>query len=160
MDIPALTKCHILLQAVKPPNRIETVRRYPFFPNTIGDYLRKKRLDLGLLQKDVADRLNTSTECLRNWENNMFEPDIRSFPNVIDFIGYCPYDLALAASDKMIIWRSYNGLTQKEMAKLARIDPGTLSRIEKGKMESTKAKLYMARVKTLIRRFHSRNDKS
>ncbi len=54
MVIPALTRCHYQISAIKSPTRTITSRPYPYFPITIGDYLRKRRLDPGLRQKDVA----------------------------------------------------------------------------------------------------------
>ena len=138
MGIPALTRCHISVRGIKPPSRIETVRPYPFHPVSIGDYLRKKRLDLGLLRKHVAHRLNTSIDCVRNWENNWHGPDLQSLPKIIEFLGYCPYEPSLPMFQRLVIWRSYNGLSQETMAKLIDIDPSTLSRLERGKTISPK----------------------
>lgn len=70
---------------------------------------------------------------MQNWENNWREPDIKHLPKIIKFIDFCPYDASLTISQKAIIWRIYNGLSQKQMAKLAGVDPSTLSRFEQGK---------------------------
>ncbi len=148
MDIPALTRCHHSLRSSKPPKRIQTPRPYPFDPITIGDHLRKKRLDLGLLRKHVAARLNTSIDCTRNWENTWNEPDLGAMPKIIEFLGYCPYDSALPIYEKLVIWRKHCGLSQKAMARLVGIDPSTLGRLEKGAIRSSDMQMsYVSRVK-------------
>jgi transcriptional regulator with XRE-family HTH domain len=131
--IPALLKCHYQVCAQIPPKRVYSPRPYPYFPLTIGDYLLKRRLDSGLLRKDVAKILNSNITSIQNWENNWRKPDLKSLPKIIKFISFCPYDATWNISKKVIIWRTYNGLSQKQMAQLANVDPTTLSRLEQGK---------------------------
>jgi len=70
---------------------------------------------------------------------------------IIEFIGFSPYDPALPLSKKVVIWRSYNGLTQKETANLAGIDPCTLSRLERNQIRSSsKAAIYASKIRTRI----------
>jgi hypothetical protein len=45
-------------------------RAYPQVLSTIGDHLRKRRLDLGLLQRQVADQLGADPCSVTNWELN------------------------------------------------------------------------------------------
>ncbi|MCH8217916.1 MAG: helix-turn-helix transcriptional regulator [Planctomycetes bacterium] len=56
---------------------------------TIGDHLRKKRLDLGLSQPE-ATRLGVSDCTLRNWEKNHYSPKTKYLPKIIQFLGYTP----------------------------------------------------------------------
>jgi len=52
MLIPALPFCRVALKAERPV--------LPFYPKslkTLGDHFKKKRLDLKLLQKDVAKKI-------------------------------------------------------------------------------------------------------
>jgi transcriptional regulator with XRE-family HTH domain len=47
---------------------------YPKQINNLGDEIRVRRLDLGLLQKDVATRLGVCAETLSNWERSLTSP--------------------------------------------------------------------------------------
>lgn len=42
--------------------------------NKSGDDIRVRRLDLGLRQKEVAHRLGTTVETVRNWEHGRAAP--------------------------------------------------------------------------------------
>ncbi len=62
----ALPFCQITLKTQKP-----LPSAYPQTPKTLGDHLRKKRLDLKLLQKEVAQRLGVGESTVYNWGNNL-----------------------------------------------------------------------------------------
>ena len=47
---------------------------YPKQINNLGDEIRSRRLDLGLLQKEVAHRLGITPETLSNWERGLTSP--------------------------------------------------------------------------------------
>ena len=128
-----MIRCHYRISARKPPARTITPRPYPYSPITIGDYLRKRRIDLGLRQKDVAKLLKTNSTSIHNWENNLSQPFLQALSEIINFIGFCPYDSSLPIFQKLIIWRSFNGISQKEMAELIGVDPSTLARWEQNK---------------------------
>ncbi len=57
----------------------------------MGDHLRKRRLDLGLSQKDVALRLEVDQGKIWRWENNKTSPAMRDLSRIIAFLGYNPY---------------------------------------------------------------------
>ena len=42
---------------------------YPEEPETIGEHIRKRQMDLKLYQTDVERRLGGSEDCLCYWEN-------------------------------------------------------------------------------------------
>lgn len=60
---------------------------------TIGDRVRKRRLDLGLLQKEVADQLGVDLNTVHNWECNKTTPQLGFLPRVIRVIGYDPHSV-------------------------------------------------------------------
>ena len=96
---------------------------------------------MNLKQEDVAKLLNTTTSSISNWERNDKKPSLEYIPRIIKFIEYCPYDVKLPISEKLVIWRSYNGISQKKMAKIVGVDPSTLGRWEQDKKTpSTKQK--------------------
>jgi len=107
--------------------------------NTLGDHLRKRRLDLGLLQCDVAEKLQVNQMTICNWETNRTFPQLRFIPRIIAFLGYDPYDTPPQAVGKRIIaTRRRLGLSQKRLGALLDIDPGTLGRWERGKSSPSK----------------------
>ena len=102
---------------------------------TIGDHLRKKRLDLGLLQREVALLLR-STECsVYLWETNRTSPTLPFLPKIVEFLGYFPFDPGWTPGERLIWIRRYLGLSQEAMARRLGVDPGTLGRWESGVRE-------------------------
>ncbi|MHB9013211.1 MAG: hypothetical protein ACYC49_13440 [Ignavibacteriaceae bacterium] len=55
--IPALPICKVTLKAKKPISKA-----YPVVLNTIGDHIRKLRVELKLFQKDVAKILGVKKD--------------------------------------------------------------------------------------------------
>jgi DNA-binding XRE family transcriptional regulator len=62
--------------------------RIPTVPQTVGDHIRRRRLALKMLQKDVAEQLGVDKTSVFNWEANASNPEIRYMPAIIDFLGY------------------------------------------------------------------------
>ena len=138
MDIPALTRCHTL-HSPKPPARIATVQPYPCLPITLGDYIRKRRLDLNLTQKQLAENiLLTSTDNVRNWEKNRHNVALHLRPNVYEFIGYCPCDVSLRLGLRLKQRRENFGLSIRKLAQMLQTDPCTIAGWERGAHRPTK----------------------
>jgi len=86
----------------------------------LGDHLRKKRLDLKLLQREEE-------ATVWNWENNYSSPKLHYIPRIIKFLGYAPFKIeAKTLGDRIVNYRRLSGITQKELAKSLGIDPSTL----------------------------------
>ena len=81
----ALHFCDVTLSANKPQNTA-----YPKVLKTIGDHLRKKRLDLKLYQEDVSKAIGVDTLTICNWENNLTTPRLFLLPKIYHFLGYNP----------------------------------------------------------------------
>ena len=129
--------CKTELKVPRPPSP-----DYPNTLNTLGDHIRRKRLDLGLLQKDVARIINTTTDTIWNWENNYATPSISYIPKIIEFLGYIPFDTSnQTLGNKIIIHRKLLGMSQKKFACLIGIDPSTLGHWERGKTKPTPDKI-------------------
>jgi DNA-binding XRE family transcriptional regulator len=73
--------CHVTLKASKPKPAA-----YPAVLNTYGDRLRKKRIDLGLLQKEIAVKIGVSATTIYNWENNRVSPAKWFISRIIKFL--------------------------------------------------------------------------
>jgi len=80
--IPALPFCHVKLRAQRPP-----LAAYPKELRTLGDRVRKRRLDLGLRQKDVAEQLGVDEMTINNWERHRTRPIGRLLPAISRFLG-------------------------------------------------------------------------
>ena len=119
--------CHLTLKGPRP-----LPRSYPQVIATIGDHLRKRRLDLGLLQRQVAEQIGADTCSVTNWELNHTEPELRFLPGIIRFLGYAPWSADGSVGERVLGYRRERGLPQSALARLLKIDPGTLSRWERG----------------------------
>ncbi|MBC8554505.1 MAG: helix-turn-helix transcriptional regulator [Candidatus Brocadiales bacterium] len=125
---------HIILNAQKP-----LPSAYPRTLKTLGDHLRKKRLDLELLQKDAARKLGVCEPSIYNWENNLAKPAIKYIPTIIEFLGYVPFDTStLSVGEKIVVYRKLLGLSQRKLAHNLGIDPCTLSKWEMNKRSPSK----------------------
>ena len=133
MDMVSLPICHIVLKASKPERK-----PYPKELKTYGDHLRKKRLDLNLSQPQVARIINVTTDSITNWELNRVTPTITLIPKIISFLGYAP----IFNENIVKQYRIQKGISQKELAEILKIDPTTLSRIERG-IERTSEKVQI-----------------
>lgn len=60
------------------------VVRIPLEPKTIGDHIRKKRLALKLLQKDVAQQIGVKKCSIVKWEGNLGLPEVKYYPRSSD----------------------------------------------------------------------------
>jgi transcriptional regulator with XRE-family HTH domain len=119
----------VSLKAQKPKSS-----KYPKELKTLGDHIRKKRLDMGLLQAQVAMRIGVTASTIFNWESGKISSQIHYMPKIIDFLGYNPLPVPTASvTDKLIVIRKSLGQTQKTFAKRLGVDPTTLARWEQGK---------------------------
>lgn len=89
-------------------------RHYPKELNTLGYHLRAKRLDLDLEQKAVAPLFKINYETVKNWETNHTKIEIRYYPAIMDFLGYCPYQRPITWEEKLHIHRIYRGLSHRK----------------------------------------------
>ncbi|MGH7535611.1 MAG: helix-turn-helix domain-containing protein [Gemmatimonadales bacterium] len=119
--------CHAHLRGPRPPSR-----SYPQALATIGDHLRKRRLDLGLLQREVAERLGADPCSVTNWELNRTKPALRFLPGIVRFLGYAPWAADGSLGDRLLAYRRERVLSQAAFARLLGVDPGTLGRWERG----------------------------
>ncbi len=125
----ALPICQITLKASKPNEK-----PYPKELVTIGDHIKKKRLDLNLTQNDVAKQIGVKEESVYNWENNRSKPKVYLLPKIIKFLGYVPFKHTnLTFGDKIKSFRREYGLSQRKLAKLWSVDQTTIRDWENGK---------------------------
>lgn len=126
--IPALPFCQVRLSARKPSNRA-----YPKELQTWGDHLRKRRLDLGLLQCEVAEQVDCSASSINHWETNRTQPNISQVPAIIAFLGYAPVDPSEPWFGRLARARQALGLSRMRLAAELGVDESTIKRWEDGR---------------------------
>ena len=58
---------------------------------TIGEHIRKKRLDCNLKQSGIARIIDVYEATIWNWEHGS-EPKVKHVPGIIKYLGYVPFD--------------------------------------------------------------------
>jgi transcriptional regulator with XRE-family HTH domain len=101
--------------------------------NTWGDHIKKRRLELGLFQRELAERLGVDESTIHNWERDYSGPALRFVPEIIQFLGYQPKTSnSRTLGESIVDYRRIHGWSQKELARRLAVDPSTLARWEKG----------------------------
>ena len=59
---------------------------YPVNPKTIGEYIRKKRMDNRLMQSEVANIIGVSEESIWNWEHGRTKPSKKNLGIINAFV--------------------------------------------------------------------------
>ncbi len=126
--------CHLTLKAQKP-----LPSDYPLQIKSLGDHIRKRRLDLKIFQKEAAKKIGVDETTIWFWENNRVEPSISFIPKIIDFLGYIPFKTKYNnLEEKIIAFRRIHGLSQKKLASLIGIDSTTIGSWERDEHKPSK----------------------
>ena len=126
--------CHLQIKALRcpyPDNWI-TNQPCPEAPKTIGDHIRKRRLERHILQESLAERFGVNVETLKNWERGVEQPMIRHLPAVIGFLGLDPDPEPNEIPKRIAYARRQMGWTQEELAKSLKVGTVTVGRWEAG----------------------------
>ena len=128
--------CHFEIRA---PRRKSS--QYPKQVNTLGDHIRARRLDLNLLQKQIADQIGVHPLTITNWESNESPPETRFIPAIIRFLGYDPLPPGGCLPERIATRRRVLGLSQRGMAERMGVDQSTLTGWEAGQHQPTRKSL-------------------
>ncbi|MGR3221007.1 MAG: helix-turn-helix domain-containing protein [Candidatus Anammoxibacter sp.] len=60
---------------------------YPANPKTIGEHMRKKRMDNRLMQSEVANIIGVSEESIWSWENGRTKPSKKNLKIINNFVS-------------------------------------------------------------------------
>lgn len=63
---------------------------YPRELTTLGNIIRKRRLDLKLRQDETAPVFGVQRTTISNWERGASQVQRRLLPAVYEFLGFCP----------------------------------------------------------------------
>jgi len=103
-------------------------------PTTLGEKLKNRRIELGMLQKDVANVIGVCEDSITLWENNRNEPSIIYYPKIIQFLGYVPFEVDSSTLGGQIkLYRYQNGLSQEELALKLEVNESTVFHYENNK---------------------------
>ena len=68
--------------------------------NTFGDFLKQKRQEKKLTQKELSSLLFVSESAVSKWEKNVAHPDITLLPKLCEILGVSEHELITASIDK------------------------------------------------------------
>lgn len=117
-------------------------KNYPHAPQTIGEHIRKKRIDCGLTQAELGKILKVSSDCITFWENNRSEPQIKYYPRINKFLSYHPiiFD-ETNFRERLRKYRHYNGASFRQMGLLLKVDASTVRAWELGHNKPSQEKV-------------------
>lgn len=106
--------------------------------NSFGDWIRKTRLDRGLFQIQVAERLGIDEDTIVNWELGRTKPEVKYIPRIIEFVGYYPYVPTTDLCQRLKAVRRAFGLTQEQLARALHLDESSINSWERGEHQPVK----------------------
>ena len=92
---------------------------YPKQIKDLGDSLRARRVELRLLQKDLASLMGTTKDSISNWELGRTDPELRFYPAISAFLGYDPASEPQSAGQAVKQERLRRGWSMKRLAQVA-----------------------------------------
>ena len=122
--------CHVRLRALKPLRD-----SYPADPQTLGESIRKYRIDAGLLQKELAERIGVSESTICNWEKGYTASDVHLLPRIWKVVGEPAQPPVGTLREALIDYRRRLGLSQRGLAASIGVDPSTVASWERGEHE-------------------------
>jgi transcriptional regulator with XRE-family HTH domain len=99
-------------------------------PGSLGEHLKRRRRQLGLLQREVAKLIGCHQDTYINWEKDRTQPVASRFRPVIELLGYDPSPAPLA--ERVQAKRRELGVTFSQVAQYLGWDEGTLARYLNG----------------------------
>ena len=72
------------------PRHWKSNQQIPLRPQTLGEQIKKHRLELHWLQTDVAAQIGVCSTSVSNWERGITSPSRRMTKKIQGFLGYTP----------------------------------------------------------------------
>ena len=114
-------------------------RGYPREPQTLGEKIRQRRMDLGLTQRTLAKNLGCMQETVLQWEQDTCIPLARRWPRIEAVLGTGLVPDQPGFPGRIRAARHRLGLTQAELAARVRMDERTIRNAESGLRRPTAA---------------------
>jgi DNA-binding XRE family transcriptional regulator len=82
--------CYLIIKArIRPyPYRWKCTQVLPKEPKTLGDHIKRRRLELHLFQSDLAKRFGVDIMTIGNWEKNVYPPAKWFIASITAWLGY------------------------------------------------------------------------
>ena len=123
--MPFCRDTSLTLKALRP-------RDYSENPNSLGQHLKTRRRELGLLQREAAAQMGVCKEAYANWEKDRTKPVASQFRPVVEFLGYDPTPEPKTLAERLEAKRRALGATLDQVATTLGWDGGTLARYLNG----------------------------
>jgi transcriptional regulator with XRE-family HTH domain len=98
----------------------------------LGQHLKKRRRELGLLQREAAERVGVSKATYANWKNDKARPVTAQFKPVVMFLGHDPTPEPTTLVGRLEAKRRTLGATFDQVAAHLGWDRATLTRYLNG----------------------------
>jgi DNA-binding XRE family transcriptional regulator len=119
---------------------------------TLGDHIRKKRIETNRMQQYVAQIIGVTEDCITNWENNRNQPQIHLYPAIINFLGYHPFTFdEVALAEKIKGFRYINGWTCEDFGEQIGVHGSTVSAWER--QRTIPRKTHQERIEIVLNRY-------
>ena len=83
-------------------------------------------MDLGLLQREVAEIIGVTESSIWNWEHGT-EPELQYNPSIIKFLGYIPFDCPDDTVGRLAWYKRAMGMNLDHLGEAMGRDPEQLS---------------------------------
>ena len=97
---------------------------------TLGEQLRKRRMDLGISQRKLASQLGVNRTSIEHWERNMVQPARWMVPRIREFLGLQPLQPLTSFGERLTAYRRDLGLSQEALARRLGVHKTTVVRWE------------------------------
>lgn len=84
-----------------------------------GEYIRQKRMEAGLTQRNFADRLYVTESAVSKWERGLSYPDITLLSSICEILQVSEHELLTASED--VESRSMEKLAERYLALINRV---------------------------------------
>jgi transcriptional regulator with XRE-family HTH domain len=105
---------------------------YPREVRTLGDHVRRRRLELGLTQRILAEQWTVCSGSVAAWELGRTKPGIRHMAKIVAFLEGDPVDHPNTLAGRLLAIRRRLGLTQADLAARLGQDEKQICRWETG----------------------------
>jgi transcriptional regulator with XRE-family HTH domain len=124
--------------------KAQKLKDYSPDPQTLGEHLKKRRKELGLLQREAAERMGIGTDTYANWEKDKTKPVASQFRPVVALLGYDPMPGPSTLAERLQAKRRILGVTFSQVARYLGWNTGTLARYLSGRwrMPTDRAKVF------------------
>jgi transcriptional regulator with XRE-family HTH domain len=115
----------ITLRALKP-------KAYPENPRSVGEHVKKRRLETGLSQVALARLLRVCPFTVTGWEKGRLIPPTMTMARLIGWLGYDPLPQGESLAERLKARRRAMGWSQEEAARKFGVERSVFARWERG----------------------------